>query len=408
MFREFRRRLWQPPRAHGDVIEDRSVSFLELFYDLVYVVVIGRAAATLAHEITWQSVAEFAVIFGLIWLAWVNSTSLYDLHGREDVRTRSYVFIQMLLVALLAVFSGDAAGSGGTSFALVYGVFLLLVTWLWYSVRRQDTEEFADVTRSWLTLLSITTLWLFASAAVPSGVRMTMWALFVVTWVVVTVVLGRSESAVSDESILVSDSLVERFGLFTIIVLGEVIVGVVDGLGEAEHDLKTIATGLVGLMIGFGLWWSYFDLVGRRQPHDDGRGFPLWVVWHLPLTASIATTGAAMVTLIEHAADPRAPVGAALLVTGSVAVGLISLIMIVRTLQDFEALRAVFVPTSLGMVGGAAAALLIGVWRPAPIVLVASLAIVQTLVWLFGIDRWLRAEMAGAQRSGGDLGDSSA
>ena len=134
----------------------------------------------------------------------------------------------------------------------------------------------------------------------------------------------------------------------------------------------------------------------------------MWVVWHLPLTASIATTGAAMVTLIEHAADPRAPVGAALLVTGSVAVGLISLIMIVRTLQDFEALRAVFVPTSLGMVGGAAAALLIGVWRPAPIVLVASLAIVQTLVWLFGIDRWLRAEMAGAQRSGGDLGDSSA
>jgi hypothetical protein len=46
---EFRHRFWMPPRAHGDIIEDRTVSFLELFYDLVYVVVIGRAAHTLAR-----------------------------------------------------------------------------------------------------------------------------------------------------------------------------------------------------------------------------------------------------------------------------------------------------------------------------------------------------------------------
>ena len=65
----FRRHFWQPPRAHGDVIEGREVSFLELFYDLVYVVVISQATRHLAGDVTWAGVGRFAVVFGLIWLA---------------------------------------------------------------------------------------------------------------------------------------------------------------------------------------------------------------------------------------------------------------------------------------------------------------------------------------------------
>ena len=61
-------------------------------------------------------------------------------------------------------------------------------------------------------------------------------------------------------------SLVERFGLFTIIVLGEVVFGVVNGLSLAEQDLETIATGMIALAVGFGLWCIYFDLVGGRLP----------------------------------------------------------------------------------------------------------------------------------------------
>jgi low temperature requirement protein LtrA len=48
----FLRHFWQPPRAHGDVITGREVSFLELFYDLVYVVVVSRASAHLTADVT--------------------------------------------------------------------------------------------------------------------------------------------------------------------------------------------------------------------------------------------------------------------------------------------------------------------------------------------------------------------
>lgn len=141
MFATFRQRFWQPPRAHGEIIEDRSVSFLELFYDLVFVVVIARASHTLAHHVSWRGLGQYVAIFGLIWIAWLNGTLHHELHGREDGRSRTFVFVQMTILAVLAVFTGDAAGDGGTGFALTYAALLLVLSWLWYTVRRQDSPE---------------------------------------------------------------------------------------------------------------------------------------------------------------------------------------------------------------------------------------------------------------------------
>ena len=109
----FKRWFWRPPRAHGEVIADRQVSVLELFYDLVYVAVIGQAAHHLAEHVTVRGVAEFAVVFALIWIAWINGSLYLELHGREDGRTRSIVFAQMGILVLLAVFTAEAAGASG-------------------------------------------------------------------------------------------------------------------------------------------------------------------------------------------------------------------------------------------------------------------------------------------------------
>ena len=84
----------RPPRPHGEVIEDRTVSFLELFYDLVYVVLIGQIAHTLAEDVSWSGVVDFAVVFGLIWIGWFNGAQFHELHGREDGRNRSFIFPQ--------------------------------------------------------------------------------------------------------------------------------------------------------------------------------------------------------------------------------------------------------------------------------------------------------------------------
>ncbi|HEX3428149.1 MAG TPA: low temperature requirement protein A, partial [Candidatus Limnocylindrales bacterium] len=114
--RGFRDWFWRPPRPHGATIRDRVVTNLELFYDLVYVAVIGQAANHLSEDVSPVSIAGFAVVFAMIWFAWINGSLYLEIHGRQDGRTRSFVFLQMGILVLLAVFTAGATGPDGPAF----------------------------------------------------------------------------------------------------------------------------------------------------------------------------------------------------------------------------------------------------------------------------------------------------
>ena len=388
--RTFLQAYWRPPRAHGEEIEGRSVSFLELFYDLVYVVVIAQAAHHLAEHVTWRGALEFAVLFGMIWLAWLNGTVYYDLHGREDGRTRTFVFIQMALLALLAVFTSDAVGDDGPAFATVYAIYLGGFSWLWYTVRRQDDQRFSTITRRWLSGMIASTVVIAATAFASDDARLSIWALFVAAWIIGNIVMDNLQGGLAGVDINVTESMIERFGLFMIIVLGEVVVGVVTGISDAERTTIVIATGMIGLTIGFAYWWTYFDFIGGRAVRV-GRGLnSRWMLGHLPAATAIAASGAAMVSLVEHATDGRTPAPTAWLLSGSVAVGLLALAVIIPTLADAERLAQVYRPVNAALAVAAVTAIGIGGLRPRPWVFAWLLVAVLSAVWFFAITLWVK------------------
>jgi low temperature requirement protein LtrA len=394
--RRFKRWFWRPPRAHGEVIADRQVSNLELFYDLVYVAVIGQAAHHLAGHVSVRGLAEFAVVFALIWIAWINGSLYLELHGREDGRTRSIVFAQMGILALLAVFTADATDGSGRGFAVVYATYQVVQTGLWFSVWRQDRRDYSEyqaATGGYVVGMGVSVVVILASAFLPAIPRLVVWAGLGVAWIVGIVLAARSSRV--GLGLTPTDSLVERFGLFTIIVLGEVVLGVVAGLSGAERDAKTIITGMLALWMGFGLWWIYFDLVGRRLPRADGGALSNWVLSHLPITGSITAAGAGMVSLIGHAHDGRTPAGTGWLLAGAVATGLLALVLTERALVDAERLSVVFHPLGLALSAGAAAALIVGWVRPAPWLLALLLVAILSAVWFFAVSRFLRADAWG-------------
>jgi hypothetical protein len=100
--------------------------------------------------------------------------------------------------------------------------------------------------------MATSTALMVASAYLPGVPRLIVWAVLVAGWIVVLLLMGRSRIALS-RGVTPTDSLVERFGTFTIIVLGEVVFGVVEGLSRATRDLETIFTGMIALVVGFGL-----------------------------------------------------------------------------------------------------------------------------------------------------------
>jgi low temperature requirement protein LtrA len=138
-----------------------------------------------------------------------------ELHGREDGRTRSIVFVQMGILALLAVFTAEAADSNGPAFALVYATFLAVQTWLWYTVRRQDRHdhpEFLAVTLGYTTGMGVSVAVIGASAFLPADPRLLVWAGFASAWIVGILLVGRRARAGLQLGMTPTDSLVERWG----------------------------------------------------------------------------------------------------------------------------------------------------------------------------------------------------
>ncbi|MFE2585154.1 low temperature requirement protein A [Streptomyces sp. NPDC059378] len=118
-----------------------------------------------------------------------------------------------------------------------------------------------------------------------------------------------------------TDALAERFGLFVIIVLGETVAGVDEGLSHELTNALTIAAGLVAAFVSLGSWWPYFDFAGHRLPRPTRASTVQWLLVQLPLTAAMAAMSAASMGLVEHAHDIRAPAAGAWTLCGGLGHG---------------------------------------------------------------------------------------
>jgi low temperature requirement protein LtrA len=299
---------WQPPRRAGDRIEHRQVTFLELFYDLVYVALIAELSHSLSSHIGWAGLGGFAFLFVIVWWAWLNGTLYHDTHGNNDIRTRVFTFLQMISVAAMAVFAHDALGESSIGFALSYAAFQLILTYMWWRTGVYDPDH-RPLSQPYSRTFLFATLLFVGSVFVAVPFRFYLWgaALFLMLMVPSYLRLRRNPPEVQaqlDLSTTVSDSLVERFGLFTIIVLGEVIIGVVSGVTE-HNDLNWLigGTAFLGTLIAIGLWWVYFDLISHHRPQQNFRTVITWFYLHLPLTIGITTVGASVLNVVEHAGE---------------------------------------------------------------------------------------------------------
>ena len=332
------RRWWQPPKNIRDREEERSVTFLELFYDLVYVVLIAQLAHSLAEHVNLAGVGGYIFLFVIVWLAWLNGALYHDLHGNNDIRTRVFTFLQMFAVAAMAAFAHSALGEGSVGFALSFAAYLLVLTWLWWRTGVYDPNH-RPLSQPYSLAFLISTLLFVGSVFVPVPWRFYLWGFALLLPLLIPVyslVQGRNNPDIQaqiDIAFSTSPSAVERFGLFTIIVLGEVIIGVVNGV--AGHHHLTWVVGIIaalGMLIAIGLRWVYFDFVSHHQPINTRPKTMGWIYLHFPLAMAIAAAGAAVLNIVEHAGEPLAPEVRWLLV-GAVGLSLISTAVLMRSIQ---------------------------------------------------------------------------
>jgi low temperature requirement protein LtrA len=359
--------LWQPPARYEDRPTDRRISFLELFFDLVFVVVIAQLAERLAEHPSWSGVGWFVFLFYAVWSSWTNGTLYYDLHGTDDVSVRVFTFAQMLAVAVMAAFISDVPGPGSVGFAIGFAINTLLLVILWFRTGLHDpSHRPASVPYSIAYLIAAV---LFATSALADPpLRYWMWALGLLVEMVGQVVAFRRwtppESQGGEAVIATTPSLIERIGLFVIIVLGEVIVGAVAGMAETPPlAFGDVLIGLLGVLVAVGLWWIYFDLISHRPPVS--RLTQAWLWLHLPLVIAMAAGGAGVLNTVEHAGE-TVPDDVRWLLVGSLAMALVTMTILTRTLEIRPRAIGVYRAAEVTAIASAASCLVVGLmgWSP--------------------------------------------
>lgn len=277
---------------------------LELFFDLCFVVAIAQAGAALVHAVAeghaGQGVLDYAMVFFAIWWAWMNFTWFASAYDNDDVPYRVVTLVQIAGVLVLA--AGVSRAFGEHDFVVVWLGYLIMrlalaAQWL-RAARAAEGAERTTALRYASGVLLCMVGWL-GLVVLPEPAR---------PWVFLVMVIAElSVPMVAERDFMTSwhpHHIAERYGLFTIIVLGETIAAATVAVKSAvdEHDalgeLVPIAVG--GLLIVFAAWWIYFVVPIHGHLRSSAQAF-LWGYGHYLIFASAAAIGAGLEVAVEQA-----------------------------------------------------------------------------------------------------------
>jgi low temperature requirement protein LtrA len=380
------RRIFRPPtlRSGYDREKERHATWLELFYDLVFVGAVSQLASDLNEDYSPLGVLKFSALFVPVWWAWAGHTFYLTRFDADDVGRRILTLIQIIAVASLAVHAPGALDNTSAGFALSYAAVRFMLVTEYLRSGRAIPHVRVLTNRYCLGFGLAASLWAL-SALVATPWRFWLWGLAVIVDFLAPLTAGELHARFPPHLM----HLPERFGLFTIIVIGEAVVSIVMGVGKHGLDLVSGMVGIMGLLMAYSLWWGYFEgakgaatltLLSSGHVHT----YQLWLYSHIPMVLGITSTAVGVKHLI--ALGPWLSLGGAegWVLSCSVGISVVALSLIllarnpVKPTSDFSHILSLYaILAILGMTTGALSNTLPGV---AILAILTSLCFVQIFV----------------------------
>ncbi|WP_308119368.1 low temperature requirement protein A [Rhodococcus sp. BP-332] len=267
--------------------EHRAASSLELFFDLVFVVAVSFASVELAHLLEEDHIASgigaYAMVFFAIWWAWMNFTWFATSFDTDDWLYRVTTIVQMAGVLILA--SGVSDAMIDYDFTLVtigYVVMRLAMVSQWIRAGLRNSEFRGTAMRYAVGITVVQVLWV-ARLALPDSVAVLGFVALVAAELAVPVLAERA-----GRTPLHGEHIAERYGLFTLILLGESLLAsataIVGGINEHDHTVELVGLAMATLVVVAGMWWLYFsvsqeDSVGARLGRSLSFGYTHYFVF---------------------------------------------------------------------------------------------------------------------------------
>ena len=312
--------------------EDQSTTFIELFFDLVFVYAVTQTVSLVHEELSWAGVAHAVIVFWLVWWAWTQFTWALNSADTTHPAVEAAMLVATAIAFLMAVTVPDAFGDAGGWFAATYIAVRVVELGLYGRVAWDDVAKRAAVRR--FALLSVGGLAAVAGGGVVGGdARAWWWAAAVLLDVVAAVAAGAAEGWD-----VRPDHFSERHGLFVIIAVGESLIVAAAGLTGAERTAQTVAVAILAVALTCGLWWNYFvtvkpaldEAIRRRQGVDRSTlARDVYSILHFPLVFGVVLVAVAMKEAVAHP-HQALPVAGSLALAGGVVLFVASTVAALR------------------------------------------------------------------------------
>jgi low temperature requirement protein LtrA len=262
----------------------------------VFVVAIAELGIAFAEQPSVDEFARYLGLFVAVWWAWAGFTFYATRFDTDDLAYRALTLLGMFGVAALATTIPAAFDEAPNGFALTYAgiriVICLLYARAWRHVGR------ARPLATWFLLMFGTAIafWL-ASLAVATPWKYVLWA----------VALAFELAAPPRAWRLIRNAPIhpahipERFGLLTIIVLGEGVIAVVIGTVDVSWTVLSGTTAFAGFLAAVSIWWIYFEFFDSSVVARSVFGGMTFVYAHYFVAVGIAALGVGVRLTIESA-----------------------------------------------------------------------------------------------------------
>jgi len=322
-----RARLLRPQVLRDPSEEHRTSTWLELFFDLCFVVAVAALARGLHHDPTFDGALHFAAFFVPVWWAWMGFTWYATAFDNDDVVYRATLLGAMLCILWLAASISGLYKGETLSFVLAYVAMKSLLVGLYARAWRDAANVRLFVGLYAVGNAAGAMIWL-SSLLVPAPGRYGIWALALLVELVTPMLAVRASfrDTAYAPRVFHPEHIPERYGLFTLIVLGESVLAVAAGTAGTGWYPAVVATGVFGFVIAACIWWLYFDYVGSSGLQISPRASFFWGYGHLPIYAGIAASGVGILLAIEGAAETTAhgDLGTRVVLGGGLAVYLLA------------------------------------------------------------------------------------
>ncbi|WP_051970287.1 low temperature requirement protein A [Kitasatospora azatica] len=282
----------------------RVATPLELFFDLCFVVAVAQAgsqlAITLAEGHTRVALVGYLFAFFAVWWAWMNFTWFASAYDCDDVPYRVTTLVQITGALILAAgIPRLFVDRDFTLGVLGYVVMRLALVTQWLRAARGESGAARRMARGYAAGIALVQVGWVLMLLLPSSA---------VTWVLpLGVIAELAVPAVAERRVQSSwhpHHIAERYGLFTLIVLGETVSAATVAMQSAvdEHEAlgKLIPIAIGGLLLCFSAWWIYFAAPIHEHLRSNRQAF-LWGYGHYLVFGSAAAIGAGLEVAVEYA-----------------------------------------------------------------------------------------------------------